>query len=298
VTDDYDGELRHPATPDIGADEAGGAPAAYTLTVGVASGHGTVTRVPDQPSYPAGTGVVVTAVPAAGWSFLGWSGDTTGTGNPLAIVMYANKTFAASFGDTARPVVAVVAPNGPPAQLVIDAPYTLQWTATDNWGVTAVDLFLSRTGAGGTFDTLATGVANSGSYSWTVTGPPSLNAFLKVVARDSAGNVAFDVSDSASAIIQAGGVDEGPVTAFALSAAWPNPVRGTSRMVFSVPRESHVKLAIFDVQGREVVVLADGTYAPGRYIAAWDGGTARAGVYFARFQTPERSFVKRVVLAR
>src|SRR5262249_8803180 len=60
----------------------------YTLTVNVV-GAGAVNRAPDQPAYAHGTVVALTPVPAAGWAFLGWSGDATGADVPLSLTMIA-----------------------------------------------------------------------------------------------------------------------------------------------------------------------------------------------------------------
>ncbi len=68
----------------------------YTLTL-KKTGSGTVAKSPNQASYPSGTSVSVTATPAAGYQFTGWSGAATGTANPLAVVMTANKTITAAF---------------------------------------------------------------------------------------------------------------------------------------------------------------------------------------------------------
>jgi len=57
-----------------------------------------------------------------------------------------------------------------------------------------------------------------------------------------------------------------------------------------------------DVQGREVEVLADGEYAPGRYQAQFDGqgrsGRIRGGVYFVRYVANHQTFTKRVVFVQ
>ena len=58
----------------------------YTLTVS-STANGTVTVVPAQSSYAPGSTVVLTAVPAAGHTFSGWSGSATGTKNPLSVTM-------------------------------------------------------------------------------------------------------------------------------------------------------------------------------------------------------------------
>lgn len=71
-------------------------PAQYTLNINVA-GEGSVTRNPDRASYTSGTSVQITAAPAVGWTFSGWSGDSTGSTNPLTVTMNANKTITATF---------------------------------------------------------------------------------------------------------------------------------------------------------------------------------------------------------
>ena len=68
----------------------------YALSTAVFGG-GTLSRSPDQPSYASGTSVVLTATPAAGFSFGGWSGSATGTANPLTVPMTTNKSITATF---------------------------------------------------------------------------------------------------------------------------------------------------------------------------------------------------------
>jgi uncharacterized repeat protein (TIGR02543 family) len=69
------------------------------LTTGI-SGSGSVNRNPDLPGYNTGDVVRLTAVPAGGSRFTGWSGDAGGTGNPVDITMDGNKTIMATFNLT------------------------------------------------------------------------------------------------------------------------------------------------------------------------------------------------------
>ena len=78
--------------------QAASGSAAYTLTTNVV-GSGTVARNPDQATYGSGTVVTLTATPAAGWTFAGWSGDLTGSANPQTITIDANKVVTATFSD-------------------------------------------------------------------------------------------------------------------------------------------------------------------------------------------------------
>ncbi len=68
----------------------------HTLTA-TSAGNGSVARVPDLRSYAHGTSVDVTATAAPGHVFAGWSGDATGTDNPLSLTMDASKNVVASF---------------------------------------------------------------------------------------------------------------------------------------------------------------------------------------------------------
>ncbi|MCX6875625.1 MAG: hypothetical protein NTW21_17730 [Verrucomicrobia bacterium] len=56
--------------------------------------HGMVAGAGD---YPHGSTATLTATPDPGYVFTGWSGDATGTANPLSVLMDADKTITASF---------------------------------------------------------------------------------------------------------------------------------------------------------------------------------------------------------
>ncbi len=67
-----------------------------TLTINI-TGQGTVSKNPDQTAYADGSNVTLTATPASGYTFSGWSGDITGTSNPVTIIMNSDKTVTATF---------------------------------------------------------------------------------------------------------------------------------------------------------------------------------------------------------
>ncbi|MBK7191546.1 MAG: NPCBM/NEW2 domain-containing protein [Myxococcales bacterium] len=71
--------------------------AATTYSLNVTAVNGAVARSPNQPAYAAGAAVTLTAAPSAGYQFIGWSGDATGTTNPLTVTMTASKTITANF---------------------------------------------------------------------------------------------------------------------------------------------------------------------------------------------------------
>lgn len=79
-------------------------PGQAALTLGV-SGNGRVQAEPRANVYPMNAVVSVVAQPAPNQTFLNWSGDASGTDNPLTVVMAQSKTITAHF--SSRPIVRV-----------------------------------------------------------------------------------------------------------------------------------------------------------------------------------------------
>lgn len=67
----------------------------YTLNL--TNLNGSVAKNPNQTTYSHGTSVVLTATPNSGYAFTSWSGDATGTTNPLTVTMNTNKNITANF---------------------------------------------------------------------------------------------------------------------------------------------------------------------------------------------------------
>jgi hypothetical protein len=70
--------------------------ATHTLTIHT-NGAGIVNRNPTNSVYPQGSVVTLTAVASNQWMFTSWSGDATGSQNPINVTMDANKVVTANF---------------------------------------------------------------------------------------------------------------------------------------------------------------------------------------------------------
>ena len=77
-------------------------PGQFSLSTTIV-GSGSVS--PASGTFSEGTVVSITASPASGWSFVGWSGDASGNTNPLSLTMDSNKSITATFSDGSEPPV-------------------------------------------------------------------------------------------------------------------------------------------------------------------------------------------------
>ncbi|RZN36772.1 MAG: hypothetical protein EF813_06335 [Methanosarcinales archaeon] len=100
-----------------------------------------------------------------------------------------------------EPVVTVNSPDGGENWKAGTAE-EIRWTATDNVGVTSVDIAYSTDG-GATYQMITTGISDSGAYNWTIPNTASGTCLVKVIAHDAAGNAGEGVSDAAFTIIAA-----------------------------------------------------------------------------------------------
>jgi hypothetical protein len=72
-------------------------------------------------------------------------------------------------------------------------------------------------------------------------------------------------------------------TEYALSQNYPNPFNPSTKINFSLPIESNVRLSVFNILGQEVKVLVDNQVQPvGSYNLTFDARDLPSGIYFYR----------------
>jgi hypothetical protein len=95
--------------------------------------------------------------------------------------------------------------------------------------------------------------------------------------------------------------DPGPVRVasdFSLRQNYPNPFNPTTEITFDLPRTIYGTLKVFDVLGREVAVLANGTMQSGEHRIAFDGSRLPSGVYFYQLKAGEFVQTKKMLLLK
>jgi murein DD-endopeptidase MepM/ murein hydrolase activator NlpD len=83
----------------------------------------------------------------------------------------------------------------------------------------------------------------------------------------------------------------------------PNPFNPTTSITYEVPSRGPVALDVYDMRGRWVVRLDQGSRDAGSYHVRWDGNVrqghpAPSGVYVLRLVTPSAAVSQRMVLVR
>jgi hypothetical protein len=84
---------------------------------------------------------------------------------------------------------------------------------------------------------------------------------------------------------------------------WPNPFNPVTRITFSVPADQPARLSIYDVNGKLVRKLFEGTATRGENTFTWDGKNDRgqnvsSGVYYYKLYAGKFSDTKKMVMLR
>jgi aminopeptidase N len=90
---------------------------------------------------------------------------------------------------------------------------------------------------------------------------------------------------------------------FALSSNYPNPFNPGTAIDVEIPHRSAVSVGVYDLSGRLVARLAEGTMEPGRATLRWDGRDDRgmevsSGTYICRLTSEGVSLTTKMVLLR
>ncbi|MCG3153496.1 MAG: hypothetical protein DKINENOH_00084 [bacterium] len=115
----------------------------------------------------------------------------------------------------------------------------------------------------------------------------------------------YDLSNSAeSASLKPLAARAGQVPAsLVLEQNFPNPFNPETEIRYTLPAAGSVRLALYDLTGRQVMMLFEGEQQAGHHIIRWhgrdsDGRPVGSGVYFCRLETSVSVQTRKLVLAK
>ena len=79
---------------------------------------------------------------------------------------------------------------------------------------------------------------------------------------------------------------------------YPNPFNPTTTFRFALPEQTHVELAVYNMNGQLVSRLVDEMHQPGTYDAWWDAHNLASGAYFVRLTTRSFTRTQKVMLLK
>ena len=85
---------------------------------------------------------------------------------------------------------------------------------------------------------------------------------------------------------------------FNLSQNYPNPFNPSTKISYSLPKESYVTLKVYDVLGKEVATLVNEKESAGNYEIDFDASGFSSGIYYYKLVAGNFSQVKKMILIK
>ncbi len=83
-----------------------------------------------------------------------------------------------------------------------------------------------------------------------------------------------------------------------LTQNYPNPFNPSTMVSFSIPSTQEISLAVFNILGEQIEVLAEGAFARGNYEVQVNGAPWPSGIYFCVLRTTQGSRTTKMVLMK
>lgn len=171
----------------------------------------------------------------------------------------------------------------------------LVWEAVP--GAALYDLDLSLQEDFSSYESRIRGIADTTWTLYSLAG--STTYYWRIRAVNDIGDGVFSAPYRFSTVVSVANEEEGEIPGqFELHQNYPNPFNPSTTIAYAVPQTATVRLAVYDLFGREVKVLVQATQPPGHYTVAFDAGDLASGTYFYRIEAGSWSRAKQLVLLK
>ena len=88
------------------------------------------------------------------------------------------------------------------------------------------------------------------------------------------------------------------VNSYFLSQNYPNPFNPETKILFAIPKNGFVKIAVYDLMGKEVKQLVNNFMQQGSYSVSFNGSELSSGIYFYKLITDDFVETKKMILVK
>lgn len=184
------------------------------------------------------------------------------------------------------------------------------WVAVDPTGNVYVTGIVGD-GTGNPQNMVTIGYNSAGAQQWVQTYNGTGNEFDSgnALAVDNAGNVYvtggsdnpnntdfFTIKYSSTIGIQQ--VSSEIPQKFTLEQNYPNPFNPNTKIKFSVPQYSFVKIAVYNASGKMVEILVSENLSSGTYETDFDAANYASGIYFYKLETGNYNQTRKMILVK
>lgn len=150
----------------------------------------------------------------------------------------------------------------------------LTWMSNDVLNVKLE--FSSNNGA--SWELIDENIPSSGIYNWLVPNINTIQGRIRISDQDSP--QIFDISDSTFRINRTTSVDDGSkLMNFNLEQNFPNPFNPSTKIYFTLPKETFVKIKIYDLTGQFITDLCNDIFSAGKYEVVFNANDLPSGTY-------------------
>ncbi|MDA3927819.1 MAG: malectin domain-containing carbohydrate-binding protein [Prolixibacteraceae bacterium] len=240
-------------------------PETYTLTLS-SSANGSLTIDPEKDSYPAGSNVLVTALPDEHYMLTFWGGNLTGIENPSYIYMDGNKEITATFHQATLHTITVNAENG--------------------------SVILSPESETYVYGTLVNASAQADDGYEFVEWKGDISGTTNPI------EIAIDGDKEITAVFDKKvGLDEleyGVRNTYALKQNYPNPFSMETTIPFELSKLAQVQISVYNPIGQKVTQIVNQQFKAGKHGLVWHandrkGNQISGGLYFYKMKINNQS---------
>jgi hypothetical protein len=126
----------------------------------------------------------------------------------------------------------------------------------------------------------------------------NITYFWRMRAYNTAGWGPFGAARQFKLVYTGVDPDQSVPAEYSLLQNYPNPFNPSTQITFGIPRESRVRLEVFNLLGERIMTAVDGMRAAGYHRVALDGASLPAGMYLYRLTAGETVISRKMLLVK